>query len=88
MSGLSPEERQRRIEEIYRLAQSLRQPAPGMQIWGCREALVPLLAIVILLLLGYVYFSLSGEVRAFLLGILLFISVMFLVVALATRAIR
>ena len=88
MFGLGPEERNRRIEEIYRLVQSLRQPAPGLQITGCREAAVPLLVILIVLLLAYVFSSLGGQARQLILGLVLFIAVMFLMAAFVSRATR
>ena len=84
MSGLTPEERNRVINQIHGLVESLREEE-GIQIRGCREAAVPLLGIGILLFLGYVFLNLSGEVRAFLIGIILVIAVMSLGVYLVTR---
>jgi hypothetical protein len=85
MLGLSPEERQKRIEQIYKLIQSLRQPAPGLQFRGCRQAAISLLVIGVLFLLGYVFYGFSGDVRLLLLGIIAFTVVMSVIVYLVTR---
>ena len=87
MSGLTPEERNRVINQIHGLVESLREEE-GIQIRGCREAAVPLLGIGILLLLGYVVLNLSGQVRSFLVGLILVIAITSLGVYFVTQATR
>ena len=88
MSELTPEERNEIINQIHGLVESLREDPRGIEIGGCREVAGSLLGFGILLLVGYVFLSFSGQVRALLIGIILGITVVSLSAYLLVRATR
>jgi hypothetical protein len=85
MSRLSPGERNRVIDQIHGQLEALREDEYGLDIRGCREALVPLLIVVILALLGYVFLRFSGLTRLLLGGLILVIALLSLGAYFATR---
>ena len=88
MSGLSPEEKNALIDQMHGLLEALREDEYGLDIRGCREALVPLSIIVVAALLGYVFLNLSGLARAVVIGLILVIAVISLGAYLVNRFTR